>query len=145
MRKVLPIVIALAALYYFSTRPAEPPPHGAGSANAATAVERPRSDGAPRGGSVLQDSGRVTRILADDSEGSHHQRFILELPSGRTVLIAHNIDLAPRVVGLKIGDRVEFSGEFEPNPQGGVVHWTHRDPQGRHAAGWLRHDGRTYQ
>ncbi|MEO8755066.1 MAG: DUF3465 domain-containing protein [Casimicrobiaceae bacterium] len=142
MRKVLLSVIALGALYYFSTRPAQ---RLTQEANAATSAERPRNDTTPRGGSVLTGDGRVKRILADDNEGSRHQRFILELPSGRTVLIAHNIDLAPRVAGLKVGDRVEFSGEFESNPQGGVVHWTHRDPQGRHAAGWLRHDGRTYQ
>ncbi len=93
----------------------------------------------------MQSAGTVSRVLADDNDGSRHQRFILALPSGTTVLIAHNIDLAPRIEGLRTGDRVEFSGEYEWNPQGGVVHWTHRDPQGRHAAGWLRHGGRTYQ
>jgi hypothetical protein len=93
----------------------------------------------------VQGAGRVMKILADDRDGSRHQRFILELDSGRTVLVAHNIDLAGRVDGLGVGDRVEFSGEYEWNPQGGVLHWTHHDPQGRHPSGWLRHDGRTYE
>ena len=87
----------------------------------------------------------VTRILSDDVEGSRHQRFILRLASGQTVLITHNIDLAPRVDGLREGDTVAFNGEYVWNAQGGLVHWTHKDPQGRHMAGWLKHNGRTFQ
>jgi hypothetical protein len=93
----------------------------------------------------VQGSGRVSRILADDNEGSRHQRFIVQLPSGQTVLVAHNIDLADRVASIKSGDPVEFYGEYEWNERGGVIHWTHRDPQGVHQAGWIKHEGRTYQ
>jgi hypothetical protein len=46
---------------------------------------------------------------------------------------------------LEVGDRVEFSGEYEWNERGGVIHWTHRDPAGQHVDGWIRHDGHTYQ
>ncbi|HVY83004.1 MAG TPA: DUF3465 domain-containing protein [Steroidobacteraceae bacterium] len=105
----------------------------------------PQSESTPRAGSQFESAGTVVRVLADDNDGSRHQRFIVRLASGRTVLIAHNIDLAPRVAGLEAGDTVEFSGEFEDNDKGGVVHWTHHDPQGRHVAGWIRHRGRTYQ
>jgi hypothetical protein len=87
----------------------------------------------------------VTRILADDLAGSRHQRFVVRLASGQTVLIAHNIDIAPRVAGLQKGDRVRFYGEYMWNEKGGMVHWTHHDPDGRHVAGWLKHNGRTYQ
>ncbi|WP_116475806.1 DUF3465 domain-containing protein [Zobellella maritima] len=90
-------------------------------------------------------SGRVVRLLADDNKGTRHQRFLLELPSGQTLLIAHNIDLAPRINGLQPGDAVAFYGEYEWNDKGGVVHWTHHDPRGRHPGGWLKHKGRTYQ
>ena len=93
----------------------------------------------------VQDEGVVVRVLADDTQGSRHQRFILELASGQRLLIAHNIDLAPRIPGLKSGDRVAFYGEYEWNKKGGVVHWTHHDPGGRHIDGWLRRDKRTYQ
>lgn len=89
--------------------------------------------------------GVVVKILKDDNDGSRHQRFVLRVPSGQTVLIAHNIDLAPRVEPLREGDTVEFFGEYEWNSKGGVVHWTHRDPVGRHEAGWLKLGGRTYQ
>ncbi len=96
-------------------------------------------------GRQVQGQGRVSRILADDNRGSRHQRFILTLVSGQTLLIAHNIDLAPRIAGLEVGDTVAFYGEYEWNDKGGVVHWTHRDPQGRHAGGWLEHEGRKYE
>jgi hypothetical protein len=85
------------------------------------------------------------RLLADDDEGSRHQRFIVRLDSGQTLLVAHNIDVAPRVEGLAVGDSVAFSGVYEWSAEGGTIHWTHHDPYGRHAPGWLRHDAETYQ
>ncbi len=87
----------------------------------------------------------MPRILPDDNDGSRHQRFILRLDSGRTLLVAHNIDLAPRIPALQKGDTVAFHGVYEWNENGGVIHWTHRDPVGQHQPGWLRHDGRTFQ
>ena len=93
----------------------------------------------------VSGSGKVSRILRDDNEGSRHQRFILRLSSGQTLLIAHNIDLAPRINTLQNGDVVQFYGEYEWNPKGGVVHWTHHDPGGRHVDGWLKHDGHKYE
>jgi hypothetical protein len=92
----------------------------------------------------VEGQGAVVRILADDDEGARHQRFILRLDSGQTLLVAHNIDVAPRVEGLAVGDVVAFRGVYEWSAEGGTVHWTHRDPGGEHAAGWLRHDGRVY-
>ena len=93
----------------------------------------------------VEGEGVVSRILADDLSGSRHQRFIVRLASGQTVLIAHNIDIAPRVAGLQEGESVRFYGEYVWNEKGGMVHWTHHDPEGRHVAGWLKHNGRTYQ
>ena len=116
--------------------------------NAGTTVQSPApttTEGSWRPGSQVRGSGIVTRTLADDNDGSRHQRFILELDSGRTVLIAHNIDLAPRVSSLSPGDSVSFYGVYESNDRGGVIHWTHRDPQGRHVHGWLEHKGRRYE
>lgn len=96
-------------------------------------------------GVQVTGEGIVTRILADDSDGSRHQRFILRLASGQTLLVAHNIDLAPRIASLSPGDTVAFNGEYEWNEKGGLIHWTHRDPNGQHEAGWLKHNGETYQ
>ncbi len=93
----------------------------------------------------LQGQGRVIKVLPDDNNGSRHQRFILKLQSGQNLLIAHNIDLAPKITSLKTGDTVAFYGEYEWNDKGSVIHWTHHDPGGRHVSGWLKHGGRTFQ
>lgn len=92
----------------------------------------------------VQGEGVVEKVLSDDEDGNRHQRFILKLASGQTLLVAHNIDVAPRVEGLQPGDTVAFRGVYEWSAEGGTVHWTHRDPDGRHTPGWLRHDGTQY-
>ena len=93
----------------------------------------------------VQAQGTIKAILPDDDQGSKHQKMILQLENGLTVLIAHNIDLAPKIERLKKGDKVEFYGEYEYNQKGGVIHWTHHDPQGKHIDGWLKYQGRMYQ
>ena len=98
-----------------------------------------------RSGVMVEAEGTVEKLFSDDLKGSRHQRFLVRLDSGHTVLISHNIDLAPRVDALRAGDPIAFRGEYEWNDKGGVVHWTHHDPDGRHPGGWLRHEDRTYR
>ena len=98
-----------------------------------------------QGNLQIQGSGRVIKTLPDDTKGTRHQRFIVKLASGQTLLFAHNIDLAPKIRGLKKGDTIVFNGEYEWSEQGGVIHWTHKDPNRRHADGWLEHDGQRYE
>lgn len=97
--------------------------------------------------SNLQVEGRglVVKTLKDDNDGHRHQRFILRLANGHTLLVAHNIELAERINDLQAGDTVAFYGEYEWNPKGGVLHWTHHDPRNTHPHGWLKHHGNTYQ
>ncbi len=140
----LAVILAGYTFYSQYRRSVAPPPHQSTQQQAADALlERAFAEKL----SNLQVEGRgvVTMILPDDNKGSKHQRFVLRLASGQTLLVAHNIDLAPRVEMLAIGDEVAFFGEYEWNSKGGVLHWTHHDPAGRHAAGWLRHRDLTYQ
>jgi hypothetical protein len=93
----------------------------------------------------VQGQGAVTQLLSDDLENDRHQRFILRLKSGQTLLMAHNIDIAPRLVDLEIGGTVIFFGQYEWNSQGGLIHWTHHDPNRKHINGWLKYMNETYR
>ncbi|WP_368030932.1 DUF3465 domain-containing protein [Arcobacter sp. s6] len=93
----------------------------------------------------VQGIGKVIKVLKDDTKGSRHQKFLLKLSSNLTVLVAHNIDLSRRVADIKVGDSIEFYGEYEWNNKGGVLHWTHHDPRNKHVGGWLKHNGIIYQ
>ena len=94
-------------------------------------------------GTWIEGTGLVRRLITDDNDGARHQRFILDLRNGQSLLMAHNIDLAERVpVGL--GDRIRFRGMYEWNELGGLVHWTHHDPLGIEDGGYIRYRGRVY-
>ena len=146
MRKLIFLLIAVAIVYgleFLRERDLSVPStvstsHQSNDA-AGTAFANRQSD------IQVQGQGIVIRMLKDDLDGSRHQRFILELDTGQDLLIAHNIDIAPRITGLEKGDTVEFYGEYEWNSKGGVIHWTHHDPNHRHIDGWLKHRGKTYQ
>lgn len=151
MNKLLSIA-ALAVAAYFALAPGAPDRPGAAARPGVSPVAGSSSDAAIEhafanrlGNRQVEGQGTVVKTLADDNDGSRHQRFIVRLGSGQTLLMSHNIDLAPRIDSLRAGDAVAFYGEYEWNPKGGVIHWTHHDPQGRHPAGWIWHAGQTYQ
>lgn len=135
VQKLLPLIVAALIALFAKDYADAPATDDSGAVNWS----------AVRAGTQVEGSGTVIAVLPDDNDGSRHQRFIIELASGRTLLIAHNIDLAPRIAALELGDTVEFNGVFETNDRGGVIHWTHHDPQGRRQGGWLRHEGRRYE
>jgi len=134
-------LLLLVAAEFFGREGLVTDEDGAGDGAAAQIVAAYR---AKRGNLLVEGFGTVQRTLPDDDEGSRHQRFILDLSNGHTVLVAHNIDVADRVP-LAVGDRVGFRREFEWNDRGGVLHWTHHDPGGRHVGGWLERDGQRYE
>lgn len=147
MKKLTIAVLILVAAYLAATKNGRIPDRLSGVSHSNRQSDEALTARAhsQKSGGQIQGSGVVIRVLADDNIGARHQRFIIQLDSGQTLLIAHNIDVARRVEPLKSGDRIQFVGEYEWNQQGGVVHWTHHDPAGRHPAGWLRLNGQTYQ
>ncbi len=130
MKKIVSIVLILAASLYFGL---------VENQDISTAYLNKESD------VQVSGSGEVVKILPDDNVRSRHQKFIVKLSDSSTVLIAHNIDLAPRIDTLEKGDFVKFHGEYEWNDRGGVVHWTHHDPRGKHPGGWIEFDGTRYE
>ncbi|MFK8042684.1 DUF3465 domain-containing protein [Congregibacter sp.] len=145
-KQSLPLVIGLALATwlwneYGAATFSDAPSTSAANSDAVieAAFENRQSDLQVRG------SGTVVHVLPDDTKGSQHQKFLLELDSGLTLLVAHNIDLAPRIPRLQKGDRVGFNGEYEWTEKGGVMHWTHHDPRGRHEDGWLERDGERFE
>lgn len=69
-------------------------------------------------------TGVVVKLLADDTDSTPHQKFIIEVHSGHTILISHNLLRAYRAP-VKIGDKVEVHGTYVWNRFGGLIHNTH--------------------
>ena len=147
MRRLLGIalaaaVLAGAVLYLargFHPVPAGPGPVPPDNSSVTRAFENRRS------GVPVEGRGKVVRLLPDDDAGSRHQRFVVRLDPGTTVLVVHAIDVADRVSPLQVGDELSFRGEYVWNPKGGLVHWTHRDPARRHASGWIRRGDQVFE
>ena len=143
MKKYISALAIIAACFVGSGHTNEPLHFADASTARNEAIESAFRE--QRSGVQVAGEGVVVRILPDDNDGHRHQRFILSLASGQTLLVAHNIDIAPRLTSLKSGDLVAFKGVYEWNAKGGTIHWTHRDPSGRQAGGWLMHGGQTHR
>ncbi len=88
-------------------------------------------------------TAKVIRLLPDDTKGSQHQRLLIGLANGSTVLIAHNIDEAQKVPVTE-GDTITIHGVYIWNEKGGVIHWTHHST-GRHEGGYIEFQGKRYE
>lgn len=87
----------------------------------------------------------VHKELPDDTQGDEHQRFLIKLDSGTTVLVAHNTDVAPRAP-VKLGDRVKIRGKYVWNDKGGLIHWTHHNERKPNDEfGWIQVGGERFE
>ncbi len=94
-------------------------------------------------------SGSVSRILGTRlGRSGVHEGFLLHLSGagghGLTVRVEDNVDLTGPIP-LEPGEAAAVRGEYIYDPRGGLIHYTHRDPRGRHAAGYVQVAGRIYQ
>jgi len=89
--------------------------------------------------------GTVVRVLSERSGPSgHHEQFLLKLSAGDlTVLVEHNLDIGARVP-VAVGDHVIVHGEYVWNAEGGLIHFTHHDPAGKHEGGFIQDNGKRY-
>lgn len=144
----LPLLLLTAALGYYGfieTGPTQRAVVTTDSAQAAAGLDQlMEAFKARRSKLWLEVSGVVSKTLEDDKKGDQHQRFILRLANGHTVLVAHNIDLAPKI-NLGKGDELVIRGRYEWSERGGVLHWTHHDPRNHIQGGWIQHGGQRYK
>ncbi|HEV3152526.1 MAG TPA: DUF3465 domain-containing protein [Candidatus Baltobacteraceae bacterium] len=96
----------------------------------------------------IRDSGTVVRVLG---YGGSHEGFLLMIPlaagnGSDRVLRAFRVEDNTDITGpipLHAGERIAFQGQFECSDD--AIHWTHRDPAGRHIDGYIEADGKTYR
>jgi hypothetical protein len=91
--------------------------------------------------------GKVSRTFGTRmGRSSPHQGFLVDLDSAcsLTVQVESNTDFTGSFP-LHDGDSVTVKGEYEFYPGGGVIHWTHHDPRGRHPGGFVETGGRIYE
>lgn len=138
LRWLVVVLAAVSSVQYVSTGLPTLGGHGAAETSLQRAFHQQVS------GVWVETEGVVVKRLRDDRQGSRHQRFIVRAPSGQSLLVSHNIDLAAKVP-LTEGDHIKLRGRYEWNEQGGLIHWTHHDPQGRKPGGWIEQAGRTYR
>jgi hypothetical protein len=86
----------------------------------------------------------VLKVLREDDRGLPHQKFLIGLSNGTTVLIAHNLKMASQVP-ISAGDTVRIHGEYIWNAHGGLIHWTHHTDTPYHEGGWIEFQGVRYQ
>lgn len=84
----------------------------------------------------LMVEGDVVKILSDDIDGTPHQRFIIITSTGQTLLISHNLKLAPRIP-LQPELKLRIYGEYRWNPKGGLIHKTHGSQNKGDPHGWI--------
>ncbi len=101
---------------------------------------------AGRSGVEVVAQGRVTHLFGiQPGRSSPHEGFLLRLDSGCVLVVRVEVNTDfTGAIPLNPNAQVAVKGEYEYYPRGGVIHWTHHDPRGRHENGYIEAGGRTY-
>ncbi|HUA08549.1 MAG TPA: DUF3465 domain-containing protein [Candidatus Acidoferrales bacterium] len=103
--------------------------------------------GSGQSGVEVIGSGTVLALLGtSNGRSGEHEGFLLKL-TGQCDLalrIETNVDITGPVP-LQPGETVVVKGQFEDDADGGVIHWTHHDPSGRHITGYVEAGGKFYE
>ena len=92
---------------------------------------------------MVEVIGEVAANLPDIVDDASYQQFILQLNNNHLVMVSHNTDISlPIPIGP--GSKVRIRGEYDWTPDGGLIHWTHRDPSGQREGGWIEANGARY-
>jgi hypothetical protein len=92
---------------------------------------------------VELSDAKVVRILPDDTKGSRHQKWVVQLANGKELLSIYNMDICDRVP-LNVGDSVAMGGEYIWDRGGGLIHWLHKDPRNHRPDGYVDLNGVRY-
>lgn len=98
-------------------------------------------------GQEVLAQGNVAAILGTrEGPSGEHEGFLLQLTGDcdLVVRVETNVDLTGPVP-LRAGEAAIVKGQYEYTVMGGVIHWTHHDPAGRHVAGYVQAGGKVYQ
>lgn len=101
---------------------------------------------AGRSGVEVVASGKVTHMYGvRPGRTSPHEGFLVSLDSGCTLVVRVEVNTDfTGAIPLQSNEQVVVKGEYEYYPRGGVIHWTHHDPRGRHENGYIVAAGRMY-
>lgn len=97
-----------------------------------------------RTGVWVSGHGIVAQLIGDETvSGERHQRMVVNVSGGLDLIVRHSTERSERVPVAQ-GDTVAFQGRYEWSGRGGVVGYTHQDPEQPGDGGWIRYQGTTY-
>lgn len=86
----------------------------------------------------------IKKLLREEDYREPHQRFLLILSNGTTVLVANDLKYGT-FAPVQEGNVVRIHGEYIWNEKGGVLHWTHKSDEPNHESGYIDFNGMRYQ
>lgn len=92
---------------------------------------------------MVETEARVVLLLPDIEDVGKYQEFKIELENGHVVRVLHDLDQADRVP-VAVSSKIRLRGEYDWSVDGGVIHWTHDDPEGQREGGWIEYLGLRY-